>query len=332
MHPIVLKIIPAVILAFWAIRVFLRKDIGKPQILMSAGMAVAALAIFRWAEASLFVFPFFFLGLREFTVREGLSKWDWLFFVPSVVFSAIGPGAAFDIFLCIQVLTVLVWSSAEVLRYNRISAEFFDASDDSLSVPAQILMFLTAASLVVAVLMILPGEIRFHSAASLILVLFLSVILWMLGMNVDKLGRKPQFPEETGRIEEICRIGEACETAQAPEVNEDAERKMLQRVIDEKMFLDPDISLVSLAETLHTNRTYLSGSIHSCFNRNFSDFINHLRIDYALELMRSSLPDVNIKEVAMQSGYNHQQSFYRNFTQIMEMTPGTWLSRQNKER
>lgn len=34
----------------------------------------------------------------------------------------------------------------------------------------------------------------------------------------------------------------------------------------------------------------------------------------------------------MRSGYNHQQSFYRNFTQIMEMTPGTWLSRQNKER
>ena len=326
MHPIVLKIIPAVILAFWAIRVFLRKDTSKSQILMSAGMAVAVLAIFRWAAASLFIFPFFFLGLREFTVREGITKWDWLFFVPSVVFSALGNAVASEVFLCIQVLTVLVWLSVDVLRYNRISAEFFDTSDDSLSVPVQALMFLTAASLVMAVLMILPGDIRFHSTASLILVLFLSVILWMLGMNVFKLGNKPQFPEET------CRIGEACETAQTPEVNEDAERKMLQRVIDEKMFLDPDISLVSLAETLHTNRTYLSGSIHSCFNRNFSDFINHLRIDYSLELMRSSLPDVNIKEVAMQSGYNHQQSFYRNFTQIMEMTPGTWLSRQNKER
>ena len=326
MLPIVLKIIPAVILAFWAIRVFLRKDTSKSQILMSAGMAVAVLAIFRWAEASLFIFPFFFLGLREFTVREGITKWDWLFFVPSVVFSALGNAVASEVFLCIQVLTVLVWLSVDVLRYNRISAEFFDTSDDSLSVPVQALMFLTAASLVMAVLMILPGDIRFHSTASLILVLFLSVILWMLGMNVDKLGRKPQFPEET------CRIGEARETVQTPEVNEDIERKMLQRVIDEKMFLDPDISLVSLAETLHTNRTYLSGSIHSCFNRNFSDFINHLRIDYSLELMRSSLPDVNIKEVAMQSGYNHQQSFYRNFTQIMEMTPGTWLSRQNKER
>ena len=323
MHPIVLKIIPALILAFWAIRVFLHKDISKAQMLMSAGMAVAVLAIFRWDEASLFIFPFFFLGLREFTVREGLTKWDWLFFVPSVVFSALGNGVTCDIFLCIQVLTVLVWSSVNVLKYKRVSAEFYDTSDDSMTDPAQILMFLTAASLVVAVLEILPGDIRFHSTTSLILILFLSVVLWMFGINVDKLGHKPQFPEET------CKIEEPAETVEG---NVEVESRMLQRVIDEKLFLNPDISLVSLAETLHTNRTYLSGSIHSCFNRNFSEFINHLRIDYSLELMRSSLPDVNIKEVAMQSGYKHTQSFYRNFTQIMEMTPGTWLTRQNKER
>ena len=322
MPSIVLKIIPAVILAFWAIRAFLRKDTGKSHILMSAGMAVAVLAIFRWAEASLFIFPFFFLGLREFTVREGITKWDWLFFVPSVVFAAIGNAVASEVFLCIQVLTVLVWSSVDVLRYNRISAEFFDASDDSLSVPAQILMFLTAASLVMAVLMILPGDIRFHSGASLILILFLSVILWMLGMNVDKLGNKPQFPEET------CRIGEAGETAQTPGDGVDAERKILQRVIDEKMFLDPTISLISLAENLHTNRTYLSNSIHACYNQNFSDFINHLRINYAIDLMKEEGPGANIKDIATRSGYNHLQSFYRNFTQIMDMTPKTWISKQ----
>ena len=48
--------------------------------------------------------------------------------------------------------------------------------------------------------------------------------------------------------------------------------------------------------------------------------------------MRSALPDVNIKEIAILSGYNHLQSFYRNFTQIMEMTPGTWVEKQNKKR
>lgn len=319
MPAVVLKIIPAVILSFWAIRVFLRKDVSKFQMLMSAGMSVAVLAIFRWEEASLFVFPFFFLGLRELSVRDGVSKWDWLFFIPSVIFTILGKSVAFDVFLCIQVLTVLVWSSIEVLRYNRISAEFYDNNGDSATVPAQILIFLTAASLIVSVLKVLPDDFRFHTAASIVLMLFLSVILFMFGMNVNKLHHRPQFPEET------CRMTETAE------LNEDVERKMLQRVIDEKMFLDPDISLVSLAETLHTNRTYLSASIHSCFNRNFSDFINHLRIDYSLELMRSSLPGVNIKEVAMKSGYNHPQSFYRNFTQIMEMTPGTWLSRQNKK-
>lgn len=321
-----LKIIPAISLAFWAIRVYLRKDINKSQMLMSAGMAFAFLAIFRWAEASLFILPFFFLGLRDFTVKEGITKWDWLFFIPSVVFFAIGNSVASSIFLCIQVITVIVWSSIDVLRYNRISAEYFDTSDESHSVPVQVLIFLIAALIVVAVLVILPDGIKFHSATSLILILFLSVILWMLGINVYELDHKPQFPTET------CEMTDTAEKIEIAGGNVSVERKMLQRVIDEKMFLDPDISLISLAETLHTNRTYLSNNIHTFFNRNFSDFINHLRIDYALELMRSALPDVNIKEIAILSGYNHLQSFYRNFTQIMEMTPGTWVEKQNKKR
>ena len=48
----------------------------------------------------------------------------------------------------------------------------------------------------------------------------------------------------------------------------------------------------------------------------------------ALELMKAGGEDVNIKDVALKSGYNHIQSFYRNFTLIMETTPKAWLSKQ----
>lgn len=316
MPALVLHIIPAAVLLFWAVRIFLRKDVSKPQLLMSAGLAVAGLSIFLWEESALFIFPFFFLGLREITAGNGVSKWDWLCFIPSVVFSVLDDKVAFDVFIIIQVFAVLVWSSIVVLRHNRISAEFYDTSEDTTVTLTQILLFMIAASFVAPVLMILPDNISFRGPINLFLFLFLSFLLYMLGQNVYNLSSRPRIPCENENTTDW--VGGA-----------PVDRKLLQRVIDEKMFLDPAISLVSLAETLHTNRTYLSNSIHACFNRNFSDFINHLRIDYAIELMRASLPDVNIKEVAARSGYNHPQSFYRNFTQIMDMTPGTWLSRQN---
>lgn len=337
MPDVTIDIIPAAVMLFWAVRIFLRKDISKSQMLMTAGMLVAAHAIFFWRESAVFVFPFVLLSIREATVNGGISKWDWLVFIPSIVFSALDSSPAYDIFLCIQVIAILIWSSVEVHRYNKLSAEYYDISDDSAEVPDQVLLFLYASTAVAAVIIILPDGIRFYKEVTLFLVLFLSVMLYMLGRNVNKLGRQPKVPDETDEIDEPDKTGEPyviekpSDTPEETVEGSEADRKLLQRVMDEKMFLDPGISLVSLAEALHTNRTYLSNSIHACYNRNFSDFINRLRVDYALDLMRTEMPDVNIKDVAMRSGYNNLQSFYRNFTQIMEMSPGTWLEKNDKQ-
>ena len=107
-----LKIVPAAVLLLWAVRIFLRKDIGKSQLLMSAGMAVAAYAIFQWEESSLFVFPFVYLSFRESTSESGISKWDWLVFIPSLVFLTLGEEMASNIFLCVQIASVLIVSAA----------------------------------------------------------------------------------------------------------------------------------------------------------------------------------------------------------------------------
>ena len=47
-----------------------------------------------------------------------------------------------------------------------------------------------------------------------------------------------------------------------------------------------------------------------------------------VDLMKEEGPGANIKDIATRSGYNHLQSFYRNFTQMMDMTPKTWISKQ----
>ncbi len=315
-----LKIVPATVLLLWAVRIFLRKDANKSQLLMCAGMAVAAHAIFRWEESALFVFPFVYLSLREATSASGISKWDWLIFIPSIVFISLGRGTASEIFLCIQVVAVLAFSTIKVLRYNKLSAEYYD-TDDAAEAPWQVLLLLIGVTVVAAVMMLVPEDFRLYEPVTAVLTLFLSAMLYLLGANVVTLGHQPPVPDEPDAVAEG-------ESAQAQVTGSEADRKLLQKVIDEKMFLDPTLSLISLAENLHTNRTYLSNSIHACYNQNFSDFINHLRINYAIDLMKEDGPGANIKDIALRSGYNHLQSFYRNFTQIMEMTPKTWMSRQ----
>ena len=126
---------------------------------------------------------------------------------------------------------------------------------------------------------------------------------------------------------ELESIKEKPENDAEPVAAKPDDDRLIQKVLDENLFLDPSLSLVSLAEQLHTNRTYLSNSIHSCRNQNFSEFINALRVEYFMDIVRKE-PGINVKEAAMRSGYNNLQSFYRHFSEIMEMTPKTWISKQ----
>ena len=322
MLSIALDILQAAVLLFWACRIFLKKDAGKVQLLMAAGMLTAAYALGTSGHGLLFIFPFFFLSLREITVKGGIPKWDWLVFIPSLVFSVFEGSVAFDVFLCIQAVSLSAWASISVRRYNKLMEEYYDAGNDASDNLGQVALFLAATAIVLVVIIVLPDNVMEYLPVSVSLSLFLTVILFIFGLNVFKLAKPNVIPSEQP---EPVSEQQPSSSGQV----KDADRLLLQKIVDEKLFLDPMISLVSLAEDLHTNRTYLSNTIHTLYNQNFSEFINHLRIEYALELMRAGKSDINIKEVAMRSGYNHLQSFYRNFAQIMDMTPKTWMANNN---
>lgn len=341
MPAILMRILPAAALLFWAVRIFLRKDVSSTQLLMVAGMLVSVFSAIASDRAVVFVFPLFFLALKMITAKDGIQKWDWLILLPSLVILIFENSTVFYIFLCIQVISLTAWSAVGVHRYNRLAAEYYDTGNDASDVMSQTLIFLTATVVVTAIIFILPDGTLSLKAVSLPLGLFLTVLQYLFGQNVYDLDLQNQIPEESPVSDEDSTEVETAEAVEETMVVNGAEAsgtctatdqdwKLLQRVTEEKMYLDPMISLVSMAEKLNTNRTYLSNSIHACHNQNFSDYINNLRIQYALELMKAEMPDVNIKNIALRSGYNHPQSFYRNFAQIMEMTPKMWLSEQTE--
>lgn len=328
------NIIPALVMLFWTVRIFVSKDSRRMQLLMAAGMLVGALALFSRDVTSLFIAPFFFLSIRDVTAQESRHRWDWTVILPSILMIPLGGMFVCRVFLLVQVLLLMAYLIWDVARYNKLMAEYFDTGSDSSDGLCQLVLYLAATVIVTAVMLMLPDEVTSVPWVSLVFCLFIAVLQFLLGHGTYHL---QEFPKISG---EVCQAESAgVDTAAAPEPEDvpefrpmkGTENVLLQRAIDEKLYLDSKISLVSLAEALKTNRTYLSKSIHDCYDRNFSDFINNLRIQHALELMRGKGPDVNIKEVAIQSGYNHLQSFYRNFELIMDMTPKEWISRQSKQ-
>jgi len=104
----------------------------------------------------------------------------------------------------------------------------------------------------------------------------------------------------------------------------------LERLMnDQKVFLEPDLNLIDLAQRLGTNRTYLSIAVRQYSGKSFSDYVNFSRIMYAQELL---LKGESLKNVEYSCGYISSSTFYRQFQKIAGSSPTVWLRKQRELR
>lgn len=85
---------------------------------------------------------------------------------------------------------------------------------------------------------------------------------------------------------------------------------------------DEDLSLEYLADKRNMSSAYLSVYIKEKTGANFSDHLNHIRIQKAKELLARS--DISIQDVSGRIGYRNITSFNRMFKKWVGMTPGEY--------
>lgn len=117
-----------------------------------------------------------------------------------------------------------------------------------------------------------------------------------------------------------------------------AERKMMLRnqlntlMDDEKIFLDPELSLDSLSDQLDIHANYLSQFINEELGATFYDYINNSRIREFIR--RKSLPEnqrFTILALAYDCGFNSKSSFNRHFKKVTGKSPSEYFQPQDSE-
>ena len=93
--------------------------------------------------------------------------------------------------------------------------------------------------------------------------------------------------------------------------------------IDADGYVSPGLTIKELSETLHTNRTYLSGYIKSTYNVSFRDWVTSLRIEYAKRLL-DKFPELTIADVSSKSGFQSPSHFIRLFREREDCSPAKW--------
>jgi AraC-like DNA-binding protein len=80
-----------------------------------------------------------------------------------------------------------------------------------------------------------------------------------------------------------------------------------------------DISLTSMAHDLGVSQYTLSRVFSKTFHRNFNQYVNEGRLDYAQTLLRYT--DKQITEICYEAGFESQRTFNRSFVMKYHMSP-----------
>ena len=110
--------------------------------------------------------------------------------------------------------------------------------------------------------------------------------------------------------------------------------KRLDLFEKQKKYLKTNVSLQSLSKDLQTNPNYLSRVINFNKDKNFSQYLNDLRISYALEALQenTTLLKYSIKAIALECGYTNATSFSRAFYKQTGLYPSFYIRQIHKKR
>lgn len=113
-------------------------------------------------------------------------------------------------------------------------------------------------------------------------------------------------------------------------IKDPLEFEALAKTIDEliktqKFYKRSDLTIIDVAEALKMHPKLVSTVINTVFNQNFNTFINHYRINEAIQLIqRGDTPNYSIDGIGTEVGFKSKSSFYGAFKQITGTTPSQY--------
>ncbi len=89
---------------------------------------------------------------------------------------------------------------------------------------------------------------------------------------------------------------------------------------NDKIYLEPNLTLTDLSRQLGVNSTVLSFAINNGFGKNFNDFVNEFRINEVKEKLKS-VDNSTLLGVAFDCGFNSKATFNRAFKKFTGVSP-----------
>jgi AraC-like DNA-binding protein len=131
---------------------------------------------------------------------------------------------------------------------------------------------------------------------------------------------------------EIFRLIIEVDKSKVKEVAHSLRVQLADLMEKKKPYLNPELTMNELADTLQTNTHTLSRIINQGYSRNFYDFVNFYRIDeFKRRINKGHHRKQTLLAIAHEVGFSSKTTFNRTFKKITGVTPREYLNQLKTE-
>jgi len=119
-------------------------------------------------------------------------------------------------------------------------------------------------------------------------------------------------------------------------LNETSAEKVKMKILNyfqkEKPYLNPDLNMSLLSETLKIPKHHLTEVLNSNLGKNFFQFVNEYRIEAVKEELSNPQNPYSIEAIGYECGFNSKSTFFSVFKNITGQTPMEYKIQISKSR
>ncbi|WP_176454249.1 AraC family transcriptional regulator [Siphonobacter sp. BAB-5385] len=217
---------------------------------------------------------------------------------------------------------IYYWMSCfALLRRHRTNIQLLSSFTENIDL--KWLSYLLASVLVLICIRLLSLFITKITAFSPILYFAGIIVLAYTSLTQQSIYlTESSLPVEKDEIEAKKEHNERLTPAQVSEL----QRIILQKTQDEKLYLNPQLTLSALALKTGITTHELSYVLNTGLGKNFYQFINELRIQEAKALLLSDdLKHIDLLGMGLKAGFNSKTTFYTTFKKATHLTPKQYI-------
>ncbi|MDD3272674.1 MAG: helix-turn-helix transcriptional regulator [Bacteroidales bacterium] len=300
--------------------------IFNPLLYLYASSATLSNFRLEWHH-SLHLIPFIF-----FEIYSHITQTE---FLPGSFFERDSAFAVRMAFTVVNLISWFVYTTIALLLIHRHRLNLKNElssieSSDKLNWLLFISIFYTIYWIILLIASLTIVTIRLSSAFptmySYIVLLAMSFIISYYGV------RQREIHKFFWKFNQPERGVQKYERAESAERVEGAKRAIEKIVIEERSFLNPDLSLQMLSEMTGYPRYLVTEVLNKTMNTNFFTYINGLRSDEAKRMLISPNNKYSIEAIGNECGFKSRSSFYSFFKKSTGMTPNEFKLSNTKQK